>query len=62
MGRVILDIDENYTPVAVEILDASKVLDISKNSLKKDFNVTMNISVGEDLIVIQAQFVLPDEN
>lgn len=62
IGNVILDFDENYTPVAVEILDASEVLNINKNSLKRDFNVTMNIPVGEDLIVIQAQFVLPDEN
>lgn len=62
IGNVILDFDENSIPVAVEILDASKVLDVSKNSLKKDFNVKMDISVDEDLIVIHTQFLLPDQN
>ncbi len=57
IGNVILDFD----PVAVEILDASKVLNLSKNSLKKDFNVKMDISVDEDLIAIHAQFAFPNK-
>lgn len=55
---LILDFDEQYHPVAVEILDASKVLNISKYSLQSDFNLDMEISVGEDLIAVRAQFVL----
>jgi|LAHT01.1.fsa_nt_gb uncharacterized protein YuzE len=61
IGNVILDFDENCIPVAVEILDASKVLNLSKDSLKKDFNVKMDISLDEDLIAIHAQFAFPNK-
>jgi uncharacterized protein YuzE len=57
-NNLILDFDERYRPVAVEILDASKVLNVSKYSLQTDFNLDMEISVGEDLVAVRAQFVL----
>jgi uncharacterized protein YuzE len=57
-NSLILDFDENYVPVAVEILDASRVLNVSKYSLREDFGLKMEISVGEDLVIIHAQFVL----
>ncbi len=57
-NNLILDFDKHHHPVAVEILDASKVLNISKYSLQTDFNLEMEISVGKDLISVHAQFVL----
>ncbi|MEN6329286.1 MAG: DUF2283 domain-containing protein [Methanobacteriaceae archaeon] len=57
-NNLILDFDNHYRPVAVEILDTSKVLNISKYSLQTNFNLDMEISVGEDLIAVRAQFVL----
>jgi uncharacterized protein YuzE len=55
-NNIILDFDENYVPVAIEILDASKVLSVNKFSLSNPFNVEMEISVNEKRIKIEASF------
>ena len=57
-NSLILDFDENYRPVAVEVLDASKVLDTSKYALQMDFDLEMEISVGDDLVAVCALFIL----
>ena len=56
---VILDFDDKDVPVALELLNASKLLHVKKSSLKEPVGLDMNICVGEDRIRLEAQiFVL----
>jgi uncharacterized protein YuzE len=54
--NIILDFDENYVPVALEILDASKFFNIKPYSLRMPMGIDMNIVVGEDKISLNASF------
>lgn len=58
-GNIIVDFDRNYVPVALEILDASKFLNVSKFSLKNLIKWDMNIQVTEDSIKVKASFIVP---
>ncbi|MEN4017535.1 MAG: DUF2283 domain-containing protein [Methanobacterium sp.] len=58
-GNIIVDFDKNYVPVALEILDASKFLNVSKFSLKNLIKWDMNIQVTEDSIKVKASFIVP---
>lgn len=53
---IILDFDENNTPVAIEILHASKRFNVDKIHLKNLIDINMNIEVGKDYIHIKAAF------
>lgn len=55
---VILDFDENDVPVALELLNASKILNVNKSSLKQSVGLDMNIFVGEDRIKLEAKFLV----
>jgi uncharacterized protein YuzE len=55
-NNIILDFDKQYVPVALEILDASKVLGIDRFVLKKDFGLDMQIGINQDSITISATF------
>jgi len=55
-NNIILDFDTEYVPVALEILDASKVLGIDKFALKRDFGLDMQIGINQDSITISATF------
>jgi uncharacterized protein YuzE len=55
-NNIILDFDKEYVPVALEILDASKVLGIEKFALKRDFGLDMQIGINQDSITISATF------
>ena len=55
-NNIILDFDKYYVPVALEILDASKILGIEKFILKKGFKLQMQIRINADSISIQATF------
>ena len=55
-NNLILDFDGNYVPVALEILDASRILKVNKNSLTLPFHLDMEIVIKEDCIRIKAAF------
>lgn len=54
--NVILDFDENDVPVAIEFLDATKFLNVSKFSLEHLVNLDMDIRIDADFISIDAVF------
>ena len=49
---IILDFDENNVPVALEILDASKLLKLPKKHYLTDRSISMHIEVSEELITV----------
>lgn len=50
---IILDFDKNNIPVALEIIDASKVLKISeKQYLENRTYIHMNIQISEEIITV----------
>lgn len=55
-NNIILDFDKNDVPVAIEILDAAKVLNVEKFSLNNLKGLIMEISIEEDTITIKAEF------
>lgn len=56
---IIIDFDVDYSPVALEILNASKTLDVSKFSLKNLIKWDMIIKITEDSIILDASFMVP---
>jgi len=54
---IILDFDEDYVPVALEILDASKLFNVKKYSLRQDIGLDMQIRIKKDSIIIEAKFI-----
>jgi hypothetical protein len=58
---VFLDFDENYMPVNLEIISASKVIGIEKELLMNpDGKVT--IIIGDEVIKVEAIFKFKNEN
>ena len=55
-GGVLLDFDDDNVPVSLEILDASKRLNVPKYSLKKLIGFKMSVSVDERSICVCASF------
>ena len=54
---LLLDLDQNEVPVAIEILHASKVFGInSKYPLTQPIGIVINIDIAEDLITLEAHF------
>lgn len=53
---IILDIDETNRPVALEILDASKVFNLNKIHVKQLKSVNAAIKITEETICINAGF------
>ncbi|KAF5039948.1 hypothetical protein DSECCO2_538540 [anaerobic digester metagenome] len=63
MGEnVILDFDKNHVPVALEIVDASKKLNLNPFSLKRMVEVTMQIRIKEEAIELHATLSVPVHN
>ncbi|EKQ54923.1 MAG: hypothetical protein B655_0484 [Methanobacterium sp. Maddingley MBC34] len=60
-SNIILDFDEDYIPRAIEILGASKILNINKNSLKHLSNVDVLVDVSEELVHIKASFTVSNQ-
>lgn len=50
---VLLDFDVDNVPVSLEILDASKRLNVPKYSLRNIFSFNMNVCVDDDCIKIE---------
>ncbi|MCC7558364.1 MAG: DUF2283 domain-containing protein [Methanobacteriaceae archaeon] len=57
--NIIVDLDVNYRPVALEIVEATSILDVSKFSLKKLIKWDMYIKIDEYSIRINASFIVP---
>ena len=55
-NNVILDFDENNVPVAIEFLDASKLLKVQKFSLKHLVKLNMEINIDDESITLDAEF------
>jgi len=57
---IILDFDENDAPVALavalELLNASRHLQVSKSSLIQPIGLDINIGIGERIIKLEAHF------
>ena len=53
---ILLDFDKNNVPVLLEILDASKVLNVPKYSLNELLCFYMKVSVSDKLISIVTNF------
>lgn len=60
--NMILDFDENKIPVALEILDASKILNVKPFSLKNLKKYNIQILVDEKAITLRAKFLMPLHN
>jgi len=54
---VILDIDEDNRPVALEILDASKIFGLKKAFIKQLAEIEAHIKITERFISIKASFL-----
>lgn len=52
---VILDFDDNDVPVALELLNASKILGVKKSALTRPIGLNMHICVGEEVIKLEAE-------
>ena len=59
---VLLDFDENNSPCSLEILDASKRLNIPKHSLRNIINFKISISVKEKVISLYCMFTVNVHN
>lgn len=58
---VFLDFDENYLPVNLEIVSASKIIGVEKDSLlNPDGNVV--IIIGNDIIEVEVTFKFKNES
>ncbi len=55
---IILDFDDNDVPVALELLNASKILNVEKSALKQPMGLDIHIYVGEDVIKLEANFLV----
>ncbi len=53
---VILDIGEDNRPVALEILDASKLFKLEKQYIRQLVGLKANIKITEEIISIKASF------
>ena len=56
--NIIIDFDENDVPVALELLNASKLLHVNKSSLTYPMGIDMFIEVGQEMIKLQAKFLI----
>jgi uncharacterized protein YuzE len=54
--NIIIDFDENDVPVALELLNASKLLHVNKYSLTHPLGIDMCIEVGPESIRLEAKF------
>ena len=52
---VILDFDENYIPISIEILDISERLSISKHEMQNS-TASMQIIINEDILSVHIEF------
>ena len=57
-----LIIDEKASPSAIELLDASKILEATKFSLKRIQKIHLKISINKNKISIQCSLKIPIHN
>ncbi|MDR2830788.1 MAG: DUF2283 domain-containing protein [Methanobrevibacter sp.] len=61
-NNLIVDFNKDNEFIALEILDASHVLNTNKHSLQKISNINLRVIVTKDQIFISSIFVLPVRN
>ncbi|MDR3223666.1 MAG: DUF2283 domain-containing protein [Methanobrevibacter sp.] len=61
-NNLIMDFNKNHEFIALEILNASDVLDTNKHSLKKIINIDLRVKVTKDQIFISSILTLPVQN
>ena len=59
---IILDFDENGTPVALEILNTSNILGVSKSNLEHIKNIQIDVNIDEKSISLTASFDIFADN
>lgn len=59
---IIMDFDEKNNPAALEILDASKILNTSKFNLIRDLQGVFTIKITEKTISLEAKFKVKVHN
>lgn len=58
---VFLDFDDNFLPVNLEIVSASKIIGVEKDCLINP-NGNVNIIIGNELIEVEVTFKFNDDN
>jgi len=58
-SNIFLVIGEDNYPTALEILDASKVLDVKKYSLKRINSIHLKMCIDNDKIIVECIFNFP---
>ena len=53
---IILDYDHNGIPVAIELLNTSKIFKVPKNSLKTIDNIRIYVKITEESILLELNF------
>ncbi|MGN0094419.1 MAG: DUF2283 domain-containing protein [Methanobrevibacter sp.] len=61
-NNILLDFDVKGVPVSLEIINASEVLNVKKYSLKNMHSFQMNVTVNEDTITVNINFVVKVHN
>jgi uncharacterized protein YuzE len=56
--NIIIDFDEKDVPVALELLNASKVLHTKKSFLTHPVGIEMFIGIGEETVTLNAKFTI----
>lgn len=56
LDNIIIDFDENCIPVALEILNASKLFGVKKYDLTKPISFKMSIAISKKSIAIKGRF------
>lgn len=57
-----LSLDEDNYPVALEILDASKVLDVQKFNLKNIKRINLKMCINDEKIIVDCVLEVPVHN
>ena len=60
--NIIMDFDKNDQPVALEILNASKVLNTDKFSLKRINSLDMKVAISKEIICVDAKIIVEVRN
>jgi hypothetical protein len=57
-----LHFDDDFKPVELEILDATKVLNIDKLGLKRIKDIALKILISDDKIHVNCEILIPSRN
>lgn len=58
-NNILLDFDKNDRPVALEILDARKLLNVNIRSLKRIVSIDLQVEVNDKEIIVKCNLQVP---